>query len=83
MDEKEFVDELPSYTTCARCQLTIDAPIWRVSRFGSDWLALNVVSCPKCGNVIIGAAGSSLAAMQEAKTIRARLLSTSQKDNFG
>lgn len=80
MNEKDFVDELPSYTTCSHCKLTLDAPIWRVSRFdASNWLGLNVVSCPKCGNVIVGAAGTSPQAMAEAKAIRLRLLSDAQK----
>lgn len=80
MNEKDFVDELPSYTTCSHCQLTIDAPTWRVSRFdASNWLGLNVASCPRCRNVIIGAAGTSPAAMAEAKAIRLQLLSDAQK----
>lgn len=76
MNEKEFVDELPSYATCTHCQLTINAPVWRVSRFdASNWLGLNIVSCPKCKNIVIGAAGSSEAAMREAKKIRLKLMS--------
>lgn len=80
MDEKEFVDELPSYATCTHCDLTVNAPIWRVSKFDeSNWLGVNVVGCPKCGNVIVGAAGTSAAAMTEAKAIRNRLLADAQK----
>ena len=75
MDKQEFVDELPSFTTCTECRLTIDAPIWRVSAFDStDWLGLNVVSCPACANLICGAAGSSAPAVAEARRIRDKLL---------
>ncbi|MCL6484602.1 MAG: hypothetical protein I4O49_10595 [Janthinobacterium lividum] len=87
MLENDFVDDLPSYATCSHCQLTINAPVWRVSRFdASDWLAVNVVACPKCRNVIVGAAGTSMPAMAEAKAIRLRFLRdaslTIKKDNF-
>lgn len=84
MDEKEFVDALPSYTTCWHCDQTVDAPIWRVSKFDSkNWLGLNIVSCSTCGNVIIGSAGSSEAAMVEAKSIRLHWMSVLGIEKIG
>lgn len=84
MRQKEFVDQLLSYATCSHCSLTINAPVWRVSKFDDEnWLALNIVACPKCSNVIIGAAGSSDAAMAQARAFRQRLLKDAGKDIFG
>lgn len=84
MQEKEFVDQLLSYATCSHCALTINAPVWRVSRFDEEnWLGLNIVSCPKCANVIIGAAGSSEEAMAHAKAIRQKILTDAGKNIFG
>lgn len=75
MDEKEFVAALPSYTTCEQCGSYVVAPIWRVSRFErNEWLALNVVACSKCGNIMCAAAGSTEAAAAEASTIRIQVL---------
>jgi predicted RNA-binding Zn-ribbon protein involved in translation (DUF1610 family) len=84
MQEKEFVDQLVSYATCTHCDLTISAPVWRVSRFDDEnWLGLNIVACPKCGNVIIGAAGTCEDSVAQAKAIRQRILSDAGKDIFG
>lgn len=84
MKEKEFVAELPSYATCSHCSLTVNAPVWRVSKFDEEnWLGLNVIACPKCSNLIIGAAGTSADAMSQASVIRKQLLKDAGKDIFG
>ena len=66
--DKKWLRSLPTTTRCNNCQSELNAPDWRFTMDGKDTIAMNFVKC-HCGNMNIGAAGSTPKAAAKALEI--------------
>lgn len=66
---EKWVRSLPTATLCGDCQAEVYAPDWRVTSKGRHMVAINFAQCQQCGNMIVGAAGSTPEATKLAQKI--------------
>lgn len=75
MNRVDFVDQLPLSVHCDHCGAEVRAAGWQVAAYrAGQWIGINVAECQACRNVLIGAAGSSREAMEEAHKLRRVIL---------
>lgn len=71
MTELEFMETLPTQTTCEVCGRDLLHVVWTLRRQPhGEWMGIGVVKCPPCSYVRMAAAGSDDAAFRKAIALR-------------